>query len=73
MKATIDRFEEDLAVLIFRGSVPAIINLPVRLLPEGCREGDILDIEISRDAEGTEEARKRVSGLIEKLKHKKYE
>ncbi|HMK45486.1 MAG TPA: DUF3006 domain-containing protein [Methanocella sp.] len=73
MKAAIDRFEEGLAVLVFRGSVPAIINLPVQLLPEGCQEGDILDIRISRDFEGTEAARKRVSGLIEKLKHKEYD
>ncbi|HUL61456.1 MAG TPA: DUF3006 family protein, partial [Methanocella sp.] len=41
--------------------------------PEGCKEGDILDITISRDEESTREARKEVSDLIEKLKKKKYD
>lgn len=70
MKATIDRFEEDLAVLIVRGEVPTVIHIPEWLLPEDCKEGDILDIDISRDVEGTEAAKKRVSDLIEKLKKK---
>ena len=70
MKATIDRFEEDLAVLIVRGEVPTVLHIPVWLLPEECKEGDILDICISRDVEGTEAAKKRVSDLIEKLKKK---
>lgn len=70
MKATIDRFEEDLAVLIVRGEVPTVIHIPEWLLPEDCKEGDILDIAISRDVEGTEAAKKRVSDLIEKLKKK---
>lgn len=70
MKATIDRFEEDLAVLIVRGEVPTVIHIPEWLLPEDCKEGDILDISISRDVEGTEAAKKRVSDLIEKLKKK---
>lgn len=70
MKATIDRFEEDVAVLIVRGDVPTVIHFPEWLLPEDCREGDILDITITRDVEGTEAAKKRVSDLIEKLKKK---
>jgi len=83
MKVTIDRFEDGYAVLLVRGEESADsshaqeesvhIDFPEKLLPEGCREGDILDIEISRDVKSTEEARKRVSGLIEKLKHKKYD
>lgn len=70
MKATIDRFEEDLAVLIVRGEVPTVLHIPEWLLPEDCREGDIIDISISKDVEGTEAAKKRVSDLIEKLKKK---
>ena len=70
MKATIDRFEEDLAVLIVRGAVPTILNIPRLLLPEDCKEGDLLDFTIRRDVEGTEAAKKRVSDLIEKLKKK---
>lgn len=70
MKATIDRFEEGLAVLIVRGEVPTVLHIPEWLLPEDCKEGDILDISICRDVEGTEAAKKRVSDLIEKLKKK---
>ena len=70
MKATIDRFEDELTVLIVRGDIPTILNVPRWLLPEGCKEGDILDISFKRDVEGTEAAKKRVSDLIEKLKKK---
>ncbi len=73
MKVTIDRFEDSYAVLLVRGEECEHIDLPVKLLPEGCREGDILDIRISRDVESTEETRKRVTDLIEKLKKKKYD
>lgn len=70
MKATIDRFEEGVAVLIVRGDAPTILHVPEWLLPEGCKEGDLLDLEITRDVEGTEAAKKRVADLIEKLKKK---
>jgi hypothetical protein len=40
------------------------------LLPEGCKEGDILNISIERDLEATRQARERVSILIEKLRNK---
>jgi hypothetical protein len=73
MKVTIDRFEDGYAVLLIRGEEQMHIDFPEEYLPEGCKEGDILDIEISRDVAGTEEARKRVSNLIEKLKKKKYD
>lgn len=73
MKVTIDRFEDGYAILLVRDEEQVHIDFPVELLPEGCREGDILDIEISRDEESTEAARKRVSDQIEKLKKKKYD
>ncbi len=73
MKVTIDRFEDGYAVLLVRDEEEVHIDFPVKLLPDGCREGDILDIEISRDEDSTEATRKRVSDLIEKLKNKKYD
>lgn len=73
MKVTIDRFENGYAVLLVRGEECEHIDFPAKLLPEGCKEGDILDISITRDVESTEETRKRVSDLIEKLKKKKYD
>ncbi len=73
MKVTIDRFEDGYAVLLIRGEEEVHIDFPEGYLPEGCKEGDILDIDISRDVSGTEEARKRTADLIEKLKNKKYD
>jgi hypothetical protein len=73
MKVTIDRFEDGYAVLLIRGEESEHIDFPVKLLPEGCKEGDILDINITRDVASTEETRQRVSDLIEKLKKKKYD
>jgi hypothetical protein len=71
VKVTIDRFEDGYAVLLIRDEEDVHIDFPEKYLPEGCKEGDILDISICRDTQSTEEAKKRVSDLIEKLKNKK--
>jgi len=71
MKATIDRIEGTTAVLISLADEAVRINLPVSLLPPGCREGDILIVEIERDTSGTKNAKERVSGRIERLKNRK--
>lgn len=71
MKAVIDRIEGPLAVLIAREDESIRLTIPVSLLPDGCREGDILSIGIERDNQTTEAAKERVSALIEKLKKRK--
>jgi hypothetical protein len=71
MKVTIDRVEGTVAVLISLEDESVRVNIPVSLLPPGCREGDILTIRIERDRAATEAAQERVSGLIEKLKKRK--
>ena len=68
MKVTIDRIEGTIAVLIPQNDEAMRFNLPVSLLPSDSREGDILTIGIERDLEGTKEAKKRLSGRIERLK-----
>jgi len=68
MKATIDRIEGTIAVLIVDDDEPVRINVPLPLLPPACEEGDILTIEIQRDPGATEGAKARVSDLIEKLR-----
>lgn len=70
MKATLDRIEGEMAVLLIRNGESIRLNMPVVMLPEGCREGDILDIAITRDEKETEESKARVSSLIERLKKK---
>ena len=44
--------------------------MPIALLPEGVREGDILDISITIDEEATNDSKERVSSLMDRLKRK---
>jgi len=69
MKASIDRIEGTIAVLLTKEDNPIAFNLPVTIIGD-CREGDIVDIIIKRDSESTKAAKERVSSLIEKLKKK---
>ena len=71
MRATIDRIEGNLAVLISQDDESVRVTLPVSLLPPGCREGDIIRIRIERDIHATTAAKERVSERIEKLKHQR--
>jgi hypothetical protein len=70
IKATLDRIEEDIAVLLVRDEEKIKINIPLFLLPAGSKEGDILDITITKNIQETETAKERVSNLLEKLKNK---
>jgi hypothetical protein len=69
MKATVDRIEGQMAVLL-AGDEPVRFNIPLSLLPEGCKEGDVLNLAIERDLEETQDAKERVSSLMERLKKK---
>jgi len=71
MKATIDRIEGTIAVLIPQEDEAVRITVPLFLLPPDCQEGDILVIGIKRDTPGTKEAKERLSQRIERLKNKK--
>lgn len=70
MKATLDRIEGNMAVLLIRDGEMIKLNVPLTLLPEGYEEGDILGITIERDVSATKDAKGRSKNLIEKLKHK---
>jgi len=69
MKVTVDRFEGETAVLLVRSEEKQQILFPRELLP-GVEEGDIFEITATREIQETEEARERVSSLIEKLRQK---
>ena len=57
-KATVDRFEEDLAVLIIDGRQ---VTRPRAGLPAEAREGDVIDLETGTvDRVATEELREQV-------------
>jgi len=63
MRIIIDRFEDNYAVVELEDRSTA--NLPRSLVPPGAKEGDVLLIEIDRNA--TEERRKRIQRLMEEL------
>ncbi|AKB68088.1 DUF3006 domain-containing protein [Methanosarcina mazei] len=69
-KVTLDRIEGCTAVLLLRGDESIKIDVPLFLLPQESKEGDILNISIERDVQETEVAKERVSALLEKLKNK---
>jgi len=69
MRATIDRIESPLAVMIAQDDETLRFSLPLSFLPAGCREGDIVVIDIELDREATTAARERVSERIDKLIH----
>lgn len=60
-------------MLLVRDEESVKIDIPLFLLPEDSKEGDILDITIDRDIQETEAAKERVSSLLEKLKNKNRE
>ncbi len=70
MKATIDRIEGEIAVLLLGDKGEFKLNIPLSQLPDGCKEGDVLNMSFERDVVGTEQAKERVSGLMERLNKK---
>jgi len=72
-KVTLDRIEDGTAVLLLRDDESIKFNIPLYLLPQESKEGDILDVSIDRDVQETEAAKERVSALLEKLKNKNKE
>lgn len=69
MKAVIDRFEGSYAVVLI-GLEEIRVDLPVKLLPKGAREGSVLDVSLELDPEGEAERRKRIRAKLDRLKNK---
>jgi hypothetical protein len=72
-KVTLDRIEGSIAVLLLRDEESVKINIPLFLLPQESKEGDILNICINKDVQETEAVKGRVLNLLEKLKNKNQE
>lgn len=74
MRGVIDRIVEDadgqrLAVILL-GDEEWKIDIPFRLLPEGAKEGDILDVNFRIDPAATENQKEKINRLIDNLKNK---
>ncbi len=65
----IDRFEENLAVLLDRKGQE--INFPEKYLPKEAKEGDIIKFEFSINRRLTKKRTKGIKQLIKKLKRNK--
>ncbi|WMM25187.1 DUF3006 domain-containing protein [Tissierella sp. MB52-C2] len=63
MKFTIDRFEEDFAIVELENK--DTIEIPRIIIPEEAREGDIISITIEK-AE-TDERKERIRGKFDRL------
>lgn len=70
MRATIDRMEGGIAVLVSRDDPDVRITLPVSVLPPGSREGDILSITLERDDAATAAAKAETAALLGHLKQR---
>lgn len=63
MDVIIDRFEGKFAIVEISEKVFA--DLPLDLVPDGAREGDVISIEINRGA--SEKRKKRIKDLMNKV------
>ncbi len=69
MKAVIDRFEGDYAIVLV-GDVEIKLDIPRELLPKSAKEGSWLNVSFQLDPEGENKQREKVSKLLDKLKSK---
>jgi len=69
MRVVVDRIEEKYAVLLF-GEKEIKVDMPLELLPEGTKEGSILNARFELDLNAEQQQREKVSKLLEKLKNK---
>ena len=79
MKAVIDRFEGDYAILIV-GDDEQHLNIPRKQLPKGTKEGSWLQLDIvsgqprniTLDDQATETARQRIAEKLARLRKGDY-
>ncbi|MCR3922555.1 MAG: DUF3006 domain-containing protein [Firmicutes bacterium] len=70
MKAVIDRFVEEYAVVLV-GDDEVKVDIPLKLLPKSAREGSRLTVIFDVDDKGTQQQEEKITKLLEKLKNKK--
>jgi len=70
MKAVIDRFEGDYAV-VFLGEEEIKVNVPRKELPQEAKEGSWLRINFELDTETTKRQEEKIRIILDKLKKKK--
>ena len=66
MKAVIDRFEGDYAVVLF-GDEEMKVDIPKVLLPEGSKEGSWMNVSFELDIKETKKRKDRIQTKLDKL------
>lgn len=69
MKAVVDRFEGDYAILLF-GEKEIKVDFPKELLPKEVKVGNWLKITLTIDEKETAQQEKKISKLLDKLQKK---
>jgi hypothetical protein len=69
MKAIIDRFEGDMAVVLI-GEDKIHLDVPRKLLPKNAKEGSWLNVVFELDPEVAEKQKQQISSLLERLQNK---
>ena len=69
MKAVLDRFENDLAIILIGDEEQQII-VQKDMLPEGIKEGSWLKVNFEIDPESEDDQRTKIQNLLDKLKNK---
>ncbi len=67
---TVDRIEEETAVLLVRPDEERVILWPAVDLPAECKEGSILKVNVEVSQSETDSARERVESLLQRLINK---
>lgn len=70
MDLTIDRIEEGIAVLIGKDDGTGRLTVPLPLLPQGSREGDVVTLSFTRNEPATRSAQERITALQDRLKNR---
>lgn len=70
LKVTVDRIENNIAVLLIRPEETIEIDWPLKYLPNYLKEGDILDFKISKDIEKRKRKEEKIKNIIDKLQKK---
>jgi len=68
VRAIIDRIEGEMAILLLEKKS---ILWPLKALPRGCREGDVVSIDLKIDKGATLKRSREISSFIEKLSEEK--
>lgn len=68
MRAVVDRFEGEYAVLLIEED-KIKVDFPRKLLPDGTREGSWLTVNLKLDRERTKKQEEKIAELLNKLKN----